>query len=116
MRPKPWDLAHAGFFYTNTSDKVCCFACGVVIYDWKRDDDPWLEHHQHSRHCVYLKMVGGVRLWFTTRPESRHSPRENRIASTSAQGLLQKDLALGIDEPDDAASGINKEQSKCENQ
>lgn len=115
MRPKPCDLAHAGYFYTNLSDKVCCFACGLMMHDWNRDDDPWLEHHRHTRHCVYLKMVGGVRLWSesSTCQESRRNPRENSNASTSAKVFLRKDIALGIDEPDADALGMNKDYSQA---
>ena len=88
LRPEGWDLAHAGFVYTNFGDKVTCFACGIVLCGWKREDDPWLEHHRHARDCVYLNMVGGVRLWNKPREssgalESRINLQENRNTSTS---------------------------------
>ena len=56
------DLASAGLFYSNVCDKVTCFACGVMLYGWKTKDNPWIEHYTHSKDCVYLKTVGGVRL------------------------------------------------------
>ena len=57
-----YSLAHAGLFYSNVSDRVTCFACGVMLWGWKADDDPWLQHYKHGRNCFYMKMVGGVRL------------------------------------------------------
>lgn len=62
LSQKKTDLAHAGLFYSNVSDRVTCFACGVMLYGWKPQDDPWIEHYHHTKRCVYLNMVGGVRL------------------------------------------------------
>ena len=52
-----WELARAGFLYRNESDKVTCFACGVSLYGWKTEDDPWREHNKHSGNCPYLNIV-----------------------------------------------------------
>ena len=57
-----YSLAHAGLFYSNVSDRVTCFACGIMLWGWKSNDDPWLEHFIHGKNCFYMKMVGGVRL------------------------------------------------------
>ena len=58
MIPNKYDLAQQGFVYTGQSDKVTCFQCGVVLKDWERTDDPWIEHSKWSPHCDYLKMIG----------------------------------------------------------
>ena len=57
-----YKLAQAGLFYSNVSDRVTCFACGILLWGWKEDDDPLLEHYKHRKDCFYMKMVGGVRL------------------------------------------------------
>ena len=59
INPKS-EIAHAGLFYTNTVDKVICFACGLLICSWKQDDDPWLDHYQHTSDCQYLNIVGAL--------------------------------------------------------
>lgn len=100
------DLAHAGLFYSNVSDRVTCFACGVVLYGWKPWDDPWIEHNKHTRYCLYLKMVGGVRLF--TSPRGRFnalatsSEGRQHVSSPSIHqlGLETFDTTKGEDEPD----------------
>ena len=42
-----YKLAQAGLFYSNVSDRVTCFACRILLWGWKEDDDPWLEHYKH---------------------------------------------------------------------
>lgn len=58
IRPKKEALAKAGFYYTGTTDKVTCFACGVNVASWEPEDEPWTEHEKWSPACIYLKMTG----------------------------------------------------------
>ena len=51
-------LARCGLFYSNVSDHVNCFSCGVTLYGWKPEDNPWREHKRLSKNCIYLSMVG----------------------------------------------------------
>lgn len=104
------DLAQAGLFYNNVSDRVVCFACGVMLYEWKPHDDPWIEHCKHARHCVYLNMVGGARLFLpqhdgsntrgvpATSNEMLHQQRTN--PSNPFRGLWAQGATAGLDSPD----------------
>lgn len=58
VRPRP--LADAGFFYTGRSDRTTCFCCGVGVWQWLDDDDPWQEHARHSPACEYLLLKKGT--------------------------------------------------------
>ncbi|KAK3580650.1 hypothetical protein CHS0354_017920 [Potamilus streckersoni] len=50
-------LADLGFFYKGQGDGVCCYECGVSLSQWKRDDDPLLEHIRYSPECRYLSTI-----------------------------------------------------------
>jgi hypothetical protein len=56
LLPKRSQLANAGFVYTNQGDRVRCFACKVLLCDWKRSDDPFAEHYKWSNDCEFLKV------------------------------------------------------------
>ena len=48
-------MAIAGFFYTNQSDVVICYLCGVIIRNWQENDDPITEHMKFKRNCRFVK-------------------------------------------------------------
>jgi hypothetical protein len=48
-------MAKAGFFYTNKSDTVTCFVCGISIKDWLETDDPITEHIRFKNNCKFIK-------------------------------------------------------------
>jgi hypothetical protein len=56
LMPKASQLASAGFIYTNQGDRVRCFACHVLLCDWKRSEDPFEEHYKWSKDCEFLKV------------------------------------------------------------
>lgn len=56
--PDKYSLAQAGFYYTGQSDFTICFACGLKVNQWERQDKPWDEHIRLSPDCLYLKMIG----------------------------------------------------------
>ena len=58
LQPNKYDLAKAGLYYTGHSDKVECFCCHGVFYEWESSDDPFVEHEKWSPECAYLKMTG----------------------------------------------------------
>ncbi|XP_060588564.1 baculoviral IAP repeat-containing protein 3-like [Ruditapes philippinarum] len=58
-RPEPTTLSEAGFFFTNDSDLVRCFQCGIGLKDFSEDDDPMLEHVRHSKNCPFLPELLG---------------------------------------------------------
>ena len=53
-------MASAGFYYTNNSDIVKCFSCGLQLGQWLKSDDVWKQHLKWSPHCHYINMVGSA--------------------------------------------------------
>ncbi|KAK1163045.1 hypothetical protein AOXY_G16405 [Acipenser oxyrinchus oxyrinchus] len=51
---RPRELSQAGFYYTNSRDRVKCFCCGGVRGNWKPGDEAWKEHERHFSHCVFI--------------------------------------------------------------
>lgn len=59
IKQTPDQLSEAGFFYTQISDRVVCFNCGIGVRAWDDHDDPWEEHAKYSPKCKYLIMIKG---------------------------------------------------------
>lgn len=59
MRQRPQSLSKAGFFYTQTGDRVICFSCGKMFCEWETDQEPWKRHALESVRCEYVKRVRG---------------------------------------------------------
>lgn len=59
MKQTPKDLSDAGFFYTQTGDRVKCFSCGGGLRDWDENDVPWEQHALWFGKCEYLKLMKG---------------------------------------------------------
>ncbi|XP_060592564.1 baculoviral IAP repeat-containing protein 7-like [Ruditapes philippinarum] len=53
-KPDPNQLSEAGFFFTDQSDLVRCFQCGIGLKDFSEDDNPLNEHVRHSSRCPFL--------------------------------------------------------------
>lgn len=54
-------LATAGFFYVGDGDdKTCCFHCGLGVYRWNADDDPWTEHARWKPNCQFVLLRKGA--------------------------------------------------------
>lgn len=49
-------LLLAGYYYTHRSDVVCCFSCGMCLYDSSQYRKPIVEHKIRSPYCSYAKM------------------------------------------------------------
>jgi hypothetical protein len=84
IRQTPSDLANCGFYYTEDSDKVVCFYCGIGLHRWLPDDNPWIEHALHSNECVYLVLNKG-----------KASLKEN-VASDRLINLMVKRILLFV--------------------
>ena len=56
----PLNLAKAGFYYMQTTDKVCCFSCKQKLYKWSDSDIPMDEHVRvrNGRPCKWLQKCG----------------------------------------------------------
>ena len=57
---QPKELAQAGFYYIGEGDKVKCFYCGLVLYNWLTCDNPVCEHKQHGFTCKFIHVVYGT--------------------------------------------------------
>lgn len=55
----PEDLAEAGFFYTDASDCVTCFSCGVNLNNWQPFDNVYIQHSIFSPKCKYINFKKG---------------------------------------------------------
>lgn len=54
--PEVERLVSAGFFYTGVGDELSCIECKCVLHDWKKTDDPWIEHKKASPDCLLVKL------------------------------------------------------------
>ena len=52
-------LAECGLKYTGVEDIVECFCCGLILYNWKREDDVWIEHCRYNPKCIYVLLMKG---------------------------------------------------------
>lgn len=52
-------LAECGFKYTGVEDIVECFWCGLILHNWKREDDVWIEHCRYNPKCLYVLLMKG---------------------------------------------------------
>lgn len=59
MKQKPDALAQSGFFYLGQGDKVKCFYCGGILWDWDPSDEPNTEHAKWFPKCPWLSLSKG---------------------------------------------------------
>ena len=54
-------LVEAGFFFDprpSADDRCQCFACGLTLYAWDIEDNPYIEHSKNTdSNCAYLECV-----------------------------------------------------------
>ncbi|CAD5119197.1 unnamed protein product [Dimorphilus gyrociliatus] len=49
-------LAACGFYYMQDEDKVKCYKCEIVLYNWiEKDDNPYKIHYKFNADCDHLK-------------------------------------------------------------
>lgn len=51
----PRILAKTGFYFIGPHDRVKCFFCGVMVFDWEIGDDEVSEHSRWSFNCPLLR-------------------------------------------------------------
>ena len=49
-------LAKAGLFYSGNGDIVICAFCGIQLYRWLPNDDPFTEHRKFSKNCKFISL------------------------------------------------------------
>lgn len=63
-------------------DGLLCFHCGVVMFAWRANEDPWIRHARCSPQCQYLILQKGqeyVNSILELHGEYRTSSTESRI-------------------------------------
>ena len=53
----PQELAHAGFVYTGSCDKVHCPWCKLTLHQFEKKDKPYEEHVKHTKGCRYVQLT-----------------------------------------------------------
>ncbi|XP_052808890.1 baculoviral IAP repeat-containing protein 7-A-like [Mya arenaria] len=56
---RPYQLAHAGLYFTGVEDHVRCFACDGGLRQWDAGDDPWVEHCRWFPACSFARKTKG---------------------------------------------------------
>lgn len=56
---QPKIMANAGFHYKGIKDRVECAYCSREFDDWKREDDPLVEHKRNSPQCPFFRISTG---------------------------------------------------------
>lgn len=59
LKTRPHALSEAGFFYNGEGDRTICYHCGLRLWQWEDDDDPWVEHAINNPECYYVLSVKG---------------------------------------------------------
>ena len=94
---QPVALVKAGFFYTEKNDIVQCCMCGLVVSDWRRNDDPLQIHLTRRSNCPFLhKNLQQVPKTITDGPDRitrNHQHRQQYISPFTVQ--QQEYLAYG---------------------
>ncbi|XP_008181926.1 baculoviral IAP repeat-containing protein 3-like [Acyrthosiphon pisum] len=54
-----YTLSECGLKYSGVDDVVECFCCGLILHNWERLDDPWIEHCRFSPRCLYVLLMKG---------------------------------------------------------
>ncbi|KAF6214131.1 hypothetical protein GE061_008870 [Apolygus lucorum] len=54
-KPAGIELAKAGFYYNQFSDRVKCNFCGIVHGKWREFDQPLEEHRRWSPTCLFVE-------------------------------------------------------------
>lgn len=75
MKQRPEQMADAGFFYTQLSDRVICFSCGGGLCEWDENDCPWEQHAFWFDHCNYVRLLKGPE--YIAEIERKFSMEEN---------------------------------------
>ncbi|XP_022160560.1 E3 ubiquitin-protein ligase XIAP-like [Myzus persicae] len=54
-----YDLSECGLKYSGIDDIVECFCCGLILHNWEKLDNPWIEHCRYNPNCIYVLLMRG---------------------------------------------------------
>jgi hypothetical protein len=50
-------MSAAGFKYTGDRDTTRCANCGLEVFNWRADINPFTIHSEESPHCSYVRSM-----------------------------------------------------------
>ncbi|CAF0969056.1 unnamed protein product [Adineta ricciae] len=56
ITPSAQEMAYAGWWYTNITDRVICIHCDAMFHNWSETDRPYEVHRLRSPRCYYIRM------------------------------------------------------------
>ena len=56
ITPSAQEMAYAGWWYTNITDRVICIHCDAMFHNWSETDRPYEVHRLRSPQCYYIRM------------------------------------------------------------
>lgn len=98
-------LAEAGFVYTKNQHEnplVRCVVCNIHLNNWRRTDDPWVEHARWSATCSFVRnmktaaYIDACRKWNDAVRETVHREclvklmnKKNEMNANNSDGMLE---------------------------
>lgn len=57
-----YSLSEVSFIHTGTEDTVQWLHCSLLLRNWKKDDDVWVEHSNENLKCLFMLLCKGSHL------------------------------------------------------
>ena len=106
LSQRPEHMADAGFYYTQSGNRLLCFSCGGGLKDWTPKDTPWYEHARWFPRCQYLILKRGKE--FINRIQREISleiqPNHSFSDATASQRNMTLDEETTLFEPSKTAT------------
>ncbi|AXU41708.1 IAP-3 [Spodoptera eridania nucleopolyhedrovirus] len=83
----PFHLALSGFYYIGRGDEVRCAFCKVEIMNWKRGDDPLVDHKRWAPQCAFARNVCSISTIAKTIAYGEDGGASNETPSTSSKDV-----------------------------
>lgn len=111
MKQTPEQMADAGFFYTQISDRVICFSCGGGLFKWAEDDNPWEQHALWYKKCNYVQLVKGPDYVASVERKYGIRQKEKKSAENTTSTTISTSTSTSSSQQEDGhGSSTNKEQ------
>ncbi|XP_046558126.1 baculoviral IAP repeat-containing protein 3-like [Haliotis rubra] len=107
----PEVLARAGFYHVpceEKPDRVRCAYCQGKLYNWKPEDDPWIEHAKCFPSCPYVKLCMGQDTIVDMLHEQRVVEEKNTPESLKDQ---QSSAQENISSPEDNMTELTRSEA-----
>ncbi|OAF68436.1 60S ribosomal protein L34 [Intoshia linei] len=88
----PEKMATIGFIHNPTkeyTDNVICVLCSKELADWEENDDPSIEHRNHSQHCNF-QLLENESLWTVQHFMNVVSEQKLNILKSSFNDVIKK--------------------------